>query len=312
MERLHSNAEYVYGDTDSVFFTFNLKTLEGEEIRGYKALDITIELAQQAGEMASKFLKKPHDLEYEKTFMPFCLLSKKRYVGMKYELDPNKCKRNEMGIVLKRRDNAPIVKDVYGGVIDILMKEQDIQRAIDFLQSCLQNIIEEKYPMDKLIITKSLRSNYKNPKQIAHKVLADRMGKRDPGNKPSNGDRIPFVYIETKNKNALQGEKIEHPEYILKNKIRPNYSFYITNQIMKPVQQLFALVLENIGSFKRKRNNFKMKIETLKNSIDDKDKLQTKIQDLKNKEVKALLFDKYLRETENTKNKMKSITTFFN
>ena len=233
--KVHSNAEYVYGDTDSVFFTFNLKTLEGEEIRGYKALDITIELAQQAGEMASKFLKKPHDLEYEKTFMPFCLLSKKRYVGMKYELDPNKCKRNEMGIVLKRRDNAPIVKDVYGGVIDILMKEQDIQRAIDFLQSCLQNIIEEKYPMDKLIITKSLRSNYKNPKQIAHKVLADRMGKRDPGNKPSNGDRIPFVYIETKNKNALQGEKIEHPEYILKNKIRPNYSFYITNQIMKPV-----------------------------------------------------------------------------
>ena len=81
---------------------------------------------------------------------------------------------------------------------------------------------------------------------------------------------------------------------------------------MKPVQQVFALVLENIDSFKRKRNNFKMKIETLKNSIDDEEKLQTKIQDLKNKEVKALLFDKYLRETENTKNKMKSITTFFN
>ena len=309
--KVHSNAEYVYGDTDSVFFTFNLKTLEGEDIRGFKALDITIDLAQEAGEMASKFLKNPHDLEYEKTFMPFCLLSKKRYVGMKYELDPNKCKRNEMGIVLKRRDNAPIVKDVYGGVIDILMKEQNIQKAVDFLQSCLQNIIEEKYPMDKLIITKSLRSNYKNPKQIAHKVLADRMGKRDPGNKPSSGDRIPFVYIETTNKKALQGEKIEHPEYIIKNKIRPNYSFYITNQIMKPLQQVFALVLNNIDSFKRKKRNFQMKIDTLKNSIDDVDKLQTKIQDLKNKEVKALLFEKYLRETENTKNKMKSLTTYF-
>ena len=68
-----------------------------------------------------------------------------------------------MGIVLKRRDNAPIVKDVYGGIIDILMKEKDIQKAVDFLQGCLKNIIEEKYPMDKLIITKSLRSNYKNP-----------------------------------------------------------------------------------------------------------------------------------------------------
>ena len=309
--KVHSNAEYVYGDTDSVFFTFNLKTLEGEDIRGHKALDITIQLAQEAGEMASKFLKKPHDLEYEKTYMPFCLLSKKRYVGMKYELDPNKCSRNEMGIVLKRRDNAPIVKDVYGGVIDILMKEQDIQKAQDFLQSCLQNIIEEKYPMNKLIITKSLRSNYKNPKQIAHKVLADRMGKRDPGNKPSSGDRIPFVYIETKNKNGLQGEKIEHPEFITKNKIRPNYAFYITNQIMKPVQQVFALVLEKMDSFKRKKKNFEMKIATLRNTYDDPDKLEDKINDLKNKEVKILLFDKYLRETDNRKNNMKNITSFF-
>jgi DNA polymerase elongation subunit (family B) len=309
--KVHSNAEYVYGDTDSVFFTFNLKTLEGEDIRGHKALDITIQLAQEAGEMASKFLKKPHDLEYEKTFMPFCLLSKKRYVGMKYELDPNKCSRNEMGIVLKRRDNAPIVKDVYGGVIDILMKEQNIQKAMDFLQSCLQNIIEEKYPMDKLIITKSLRSNYKNPKQIAHKVLADRMGKRDPGNKPSSGDRIPFVYIETKNKNGLQGEKIEHPEFITKNKIRPNYAFYITNQIMKPVQQVFALVLEKMDSFKRKKRNFEIKLSTLRNTYDDPDKLEDKINDLKNKEVKILLFDKYLRETDNRKNNMKNITSFF-
>jgi DNA polymerase elongation subunit (family B) len=309
--KVHSNAEYVYGDTDSVFFTFNLKTLDGEDIRGKKALEITIELAQEAGALATQFLKRPHDLEYEKTFMPFCLLSKKRYVGMLYEKDPNKCKRNSMGIVLKRRDNAPIVKDVYGGIIDILMKEKDVQKAVDFLQSCLQNIIEEKYPMDKLIITKSLRSNYKNPKQIAHKVLADRIGKRDPGNKPSSGDRIPFVYIESKKKNALQGDKIETPDYIIKNKIRPNYSFYITNQIMKPVQQVFALVLDNIDSFKRKKKNFQMKIDTLKQTIDDDEKLATKIQDLKNKEVKVLLFDKYLRETDNMKNNMKSLKSFF-
>jgi len=309
--KVHSNAEYVYGDTDSVFFTFNLKTLDGEDIRGKKALEITIDLAQEAGELATKFLKKPHDLEYEKTFMPFCLLSKKRYVGMLYEKDPNKCKRNSMGIVLKRRDNAPIVKDVYGGIIDILMKEKDIQKAVEFLQSCLQDIIEEKYPMDKLIITKSLRSNYKNPKQIAHKVLADRMGKRDSGNKPSSGDRIPFVYIESKKKNALQGDKIEHPEYIIKNNIRPNYSFYITNQIMKPVQQVFALVLEDMDSFKRKKKNFQMKIDTLKQTISDPEKLNNKISDMRNKEVKLLLFDKYLRITDNQKNNMKSITTFF-
>ena len=99
--KVKTNAEYIYGDTDSVFFTFHLTELDGTPIVGKKGLEITIELAIEAGEMASKFLKPPHDLEYEKTFMPFLLLSKKRYVGMLYETNPNKCKEKSMGIVLK-------------------------------------------------------------------------------------------------------------------------------------------------------------------------------------------------------------------
>ena len=300
-------------NTDSVFFTFNLQTPEGKPIRGKEALEITIELAQEAGHLASKFLKAPHDLEYEKTFMPFCLLSKKRYVGMLYETDPTKCKRKEMGIVLKRRDNAPIVKDIYGGIIDILMKEQNIQKAIEFLKTCLKNIVDEKYPIEKLIITKSLRSGYKNPQGIAHKVLADRITARDAGNKPSSGDRIPFVYINTKNKKALQGEKIETPTFILENNIKIDYSFYITNQIMKPVQQVFALVLEKIweqDGKKSKISKFKKEVEHLRKNIEE-DKFEDKLEQLKNKEVKILLFDEYLRETINEKEGVQSLTKFF-
>ena len=310
-----TKAEYIYGDTDSVFFTFNLQTPEGKPIRGKEALEITIELAQEAGHLASSFLKGPHDLEYEKTFMPFCLLSKKRYVGMLYETDPNKCKRKEMGIVLKRRDNAPIVKDIYGGIIDILMKQQNIQQATEFLKSCLQNMVDEKYPMDKLIITKSLRSGYKNPQSIAHKVLADRITARDPGNKPSSGDRIPFVYINNSNKKALQGEKIETPTFILENRLKIDFSFYITNQIMKPVQQVFALVLEKIWKMQKKESkliSFKKEIDAMKKMFqDDPEKLENKIEQMRNKEVKTLLFDKYLRETNNEKEGNQSLTKFF-
>jgi hypothetical protein len=156
-------------NTDSIFFTFNLQAPDGTPIRGERALEITIELAKHAGHLASSFLKGPHDLEYEKTFMPFCLLSKKRYVGMLYEDDYKKGKRKEMGIVLKRRDNAPIVKDIYGGIIDILMKEQNIQKAVQFLHKSLDDIVCERTPLEKLIITKSLGSSYKNPNQIAHR-----------------------------------------------------------------------------------------------------------------------------------------------
>ena len=309
-----TKAEYIYGDTDSVFFTFNLETPDGKPIRGKEALEITIEIAQEAGHLASQFLKGPHDLEYEKTFMPFCLLSKKRYVGMLYETDPNKGKRKEMGIVLKRRDNAPIVKDIYGGIIDILMKKQNIQEAIDFLKSSLQNIVDEKYAMDKLIITKSLRSGYKNPQSIAHKVLADRITARDPGNKPGPGDRIPFVYISSKDKKALQGEKIETPTFIVENRIKIDYSFYITNQIMKPVQQVFALVLEKIWEMNKKKPKlikFKRDVENLRKDCgNDNEKFEEKLEALRCKEIKALLFDEYLRETNNEKAGLQSITKF--
>ena len=249
--KVKTNAEYIYGDTDSVFFTFHLKDMEGNKIRGKKALEITIELSVEVGEIASKFLKEPHYFEYEKTFDPFLLLSKKRYVGMLFEHDPNKGKRKEMGIVLKRRDNAPIVKDVYGGLIDILMNAHDIPAAIMFVKKCLQEIVDEKFPIEKLIITKKLNSFYKNPESIAHKVLAERMGKRDAGNKPSVGSRVPFVYIQTKGNVRLQGDKIESPDYIRANGIRPDYGFYITNQLMKPIQQVFSLILEDIPNFKR-------------------------------------------------------------
>jgi len=301
-------------NTDSVFFTFNLETVGGEKIRGQKALEITIELAQEAGHLASSFLKNPHDLEYEKTFMPFCLLSKKRYVGMLYETDPNKCKRKEMGIVLKRRDNAPIVKDIYGGIIDILMKEKDINKATQFLKACLKNIVDEKYPMDKLIITKSLRSGYKNPKQIAHKVLADRITSRDPGNKPSSGDRIPFVYIHSTDKKALQGDKIETPTYILENHLKIDYSFYITNQIMKPVQQVFALVLEKIWTENGKLckiAKFKKEVDTVKKTITDLEKQENKLEKMRNDEIKVLLFDEFLRVTNNSKAGNQSLMGFF-
>ena len=313
---VRTNAEYVYGDTDSVFFKFNLTDpVTGEPIIGKKALEITIELAKQAGELASKFLKNPHDLEYVKTFLPFCLLSKKRYVGMLYEDNPDKGKRKSMGIVLKRRDNAPIVKDIYGGIIDILMKDNNIEKAVEFLKGALQNMVEEKCGLDKLVITKSLRSGYKNPAQIAHKVLADRIGRRDPGNKPSVGDRIPFVYIENPDKKALQGERIEMPDYIVANNLRINYSFYITNQIMKPVQQLFALVLEEMKDFRKIKGHtlrsWKTALVNLKKEYPDPEKYKDKEEALRNKEVKALLFDPYLRHTNNVKNGNSTITSFF-
>ena len=310
--KVRCNAERIYGDTDSVFATFNLKDMDGKKITGKKALEITIELAIQACELASKFLKHPHDFEYEKTFAPFLLLSKKRYVGMLYEKNPNKGKRKSMGIVLKRRDNADVVKDIYGGNIDILMKDGNIGAAIEFTKKFLQNIVDGKIDLDKLVITKSLRGWYKNPQSIAHKVLADRMGKRDPGNKPAVGSRIPFVYFQTKQKVKLQGDKIENPTYMKKHGLVPDYPFYITNQIMKPLAQIFALVLEQIPQFKPSLARFRRQVKTLKRKwSDDPGKMEREEEKLRTAAVKKIIFDDALRLANNRKQGQRSIESFF-
>jgi DNA polymerase elongation subunit (family B) len=213
---------------------------------------------------------------------------------MLFEFDINKGKRKEMGIVLKRRDNAPVVKDVYGGVIDILMKEKSVEKAIEFTEKQLQALVDGDIPIEKLIITKSLRSNYKNPKQIAHKVLADRIGIRDPGNKPRSGDRIPYAYIVNPDKKALQGDRIETPTFIKDNDLQLDYAHYITNQIMKPLLQVFALVLEQIPGYNKVR--LQKNIDKYTEKLADKpDKLEAKIEQLKEKEAQAIIFDKYIK-----------------
>ena len=274
-------AEYVYGDTDSVFFKFTLFK-EGKVVQGMDALALTIELAKEAGQLATMFLKLPHELEYEKTFYPLLLLSKKRYVGMLYENDTKHCERKSMGIVLKRRDNAPIVKDVYGGLIDMLMKDRNPIQAVEFVKQRIHEVRQGNVPLEKLILTKSLRSGYKNPLQIAHKVLAERIGKRDPGNKPKPGDRIRFAYICGKKKD-LQGEKIETPEFIKEKGLVPDYEHYITNQLMNPIEQVIELLLEDIPSYRK--DWVEQEMEQWK----DSDKYRDKLEKLRLKEVNRIL-----------------------
>lgn len=278
---VRATAEYVYGDTDSVFFKFTLMH-DGEKVTGIDALALTIELAKEAGQLATAFLKHPHELEYEKTFYPLVLLSKKRYVGMLYENDTVHCSRKSMGIVLKRRDNAPIVKDVYGGLIDILMKG-DAMKAVDFVKQRIQEVRRGEVALDKLVLTKSLRSGYKNPKQIAHKVLAERIGKRDPGNKPKPGDRIQFAYI-CGSKKQLQGEKIETPEFMKEKGLAPDYEHYITNQLMKPIEQVIELVLDQVPEYQAKREAVEKEIEVWK----DHEKYEEKREKIRLREVARL------------------------
>jgi len=255
------DCECIYGDTDSIFLRFQPKDPKtGVRLRGQAALQAAKDLTVESGKLVSSCLKPPHDFEFDKIFRTFCLLSKKRYVGDMSEdgLEPDDFHRKSMGIVMKRRDNAPIVKYMYGGVIDRILdpsqtsKAEGVKRAAKFVLATSHDLLAGKFPLSKLTITKSLRSEYADPTRIAHKVLAERIAERDPGNKPSTSDRIPFVYIQSADgsKPKLQGDRIELPSYIREHGLKPDYEFYITNQIAKPVAQVFGLEVGSIPGVK--------------------------------------------------------------
>jgi DNA polymerase elongation subunit (family B) len=194
-------------NTDSVFIDFTPylkeKNPDWDNFSDEEKIKLTIHAGESASKEVQKVIKDPHVLEYEKIFYPFAIFTKKRYFGNKYEFDPSKFKQTSMGIALKRRGYAQIVKEIYSGVIKIILNErneEDIKReTIEYFRKMVDDLLEGNISMDKLIITQSLRADYSNPTTIKHKILADRIGKRDPGNKPASNDRIPYCYIDLKN-----------------------------------------------------------------------------------------------------------------
>ena len=218
-----------------------------------------------------------------------------------------------MGLVLKRRDNAGIVKEYYGGVVDIIMRGEavGVKEAYGFVQRKLEELVRGNVDIKKLLISKSLRGFYKAPNQIAHKVLANRIAMRAPGSEPTAGDRMDFAYIVNPNKAALQGDRIETPQHIEAENLELDYGHYISNQLMKPLSQLFALVLEDLPGFERKRERFAQIIRTVESSMDDQEKLRAKIEKLRMKEVEVLLFGPSLRITNNKAAGRRAITDFF-
>lgn len=298
-------------NTDSIFCKFPLDVPEEEKLK--KAIELGIKAEKDIKVMFKKPGYQYQSLAYEKVLYPLVLITKKRYIGNLYEKDPTKYKEKSMGVVTKRRDNAPIVKIVYGGCIGKLLNERNLLLAIEFLQSKLQELIDGKIPLENLIISKTLKSTYKDPSKIAHKVLADRMGDRDIGNKPMVNDRLPYIYIKPANGIVpkLQGDRIEHPDYIRDNNLTPDYYHYITNQIMNPICQIFALCLTRLPGYSYPPEYWLQMDEELsgKDMYKDEKKREKRIQNLKIREVENLLFSKYLKQLEPIKTASKTKKT---
>ncbi|XP_060531065.1 DNA polymerase delta catalytic subunit isoform X2 [Cylas formicarius] len=225
-----SDAKVIYGDTDSVMVNFKVKTLER-----------SMELGREAAESISTKFIDPIRLEFEKVYYPYLLINKKRYAGLYFTRPDKYDKMDCKGIETVRRDNCPLVADVIGTCLRKLLIDRDPGGATNYAKQVISDLLQNNVDISQLVITKELTKNDYAGKQ-AHVELMKKIKKRDPGNAPKVGDRIPYV-ITASTKNAKAFEKAEDPIYVLENSIPIDAKYYLENQLSKPLVRIFQPIL---------------------------------------------------------------------
>lgn len=262
-------SECVYGDTDSIFIRFDYPSSmpEREKIK-QSIIDGT-----KAAKMVTDKIKAPMKLAYEKVLNRLILITKKRYVGNLYEEDPDSYVRKSMGLVTKRRDNANLTKLFYNGILDILMdgdRDAIEDNLTQYFNQFMRKLLNRKFPLEDLVISKTLGGSYKDPTRIVQARLAQRMHERDPGSAPNVNDRVQYVFVvkgtPKQHKSLLQGDRVEPPEYIKENNIEVDILSYIQH-VKKPIVQLLEMVLESpeemFKPYEQEEENERQKVKTL-------------------------------------------------
>jgi len=147
-------------NTDSCFLRFKYNRDDFEKNR----FD-TFKFAITCGEnLTHKVFKRPPiDLEFEKVYQPFVLLTKKRYIGKKFEdtKDPLKLKTiTTAGIAITRRDFCLMVKNCYKDVIDCIMETEDLKQSCQIYKNYVDKIRKYDVDVNDLVVSAMLAKTY--------------------------------------------------------------------------------------------------------------------------------------------------------
>ena len=252
-------------NTDSVMVKFNTGGLVGDA-----ALKKSFELGEEAADKISATFKKPIELEFEKVYSPYLLFSKKRYAGLMYTNPDKPDYIDAKGIQLVRRDNCQYVTKVSEKILNSIMYSKNTETAIQIAQQAAEDLLNYKVSIPDLIVSKSLRRigyvktkeeippgkksvkcdgfylthEYANANQ-PHLTVARKREEREAGTGPKSGDRVPYVFIDTKNKKDLQYLKAEDPDYAIEHNLKPDVVYYLEHGLQSPLESLFELFLDN-------------------------------------------------------------------
>ena len=213
----------LYSDTDSVFLLLKDKTKED---------------ALKFAEEINKELPGLMELEFENFFKTGIFVSVKHGEGgakKKYALLDEKDQIKVTGFESVRRNWSFIAKEIQQNILNILLKEKDVEKAKRYLKDVIKDLRAHKIPLGKVIIHTQLTKDIESYESRGpHVAAAQRM--KDKGQFVSPGMIIKFVV--TKGKGLIR-DKVKLPDEVTIDDYDPEY--YVQNQIIPGVDKIFAV-----------------------------------------------------------------------
>jgi DNA polymerase delta subunit 1 len=151
------------------------------------------------------------------------------------------------GLQVVRRDSCPFVRETLKSLLNMILESNDPRPVVDFARAAGKELMEGRVPVEKLLMSKQLASDYKVP--VPHVTVRDKMKARAPGSEPQQGDRVAFVIVQGPGK---MYEKAEDPVWAKEKSVPLDYQYYFTNQFKKPVQDLLEPLINPSTIFNKK------------------------------------------------------------
>jgi len=229
-------------NTDSVFIKIPRTLVNGDN--DIQLMNNAHVLGEKMAQEITHMFLHPNELEYEKSYSVFLLLCKKRYVGMKYEpgLPP---KIQMKGIECVRRDFAPIVVDTQKKILQAIIVEKNIPKAIEIVQRVVADFYANKIPLEMLIMSKKLS---RPPEQYKAKAPHVELTKRRIAQGKEYavaGDRVPYVIVYG---GGGISDRACSPEDIQDGLFNIDRTYYLQKQFMPPMIRIFNKVVDNADS----------------------------------------------------------------
>lgn len=247
------DCDIIYGDTDSIYVSF--KT----DKKGKEHFVECFKIAEEAAKRISDTFKKPMELEFEKIMYPFIIYNKKRYATVIWTKPDKYDYIDYKGISVTRRDFCAFVRDRASEILEKLLlnniyefdkdnKQENIKLAKTHAELIITKLLTGQVPIKELYISRALRDGYKN-ENIPHVALAKKMKNRDPNNVPQIGDRVKYVFIQTGKIEKTQSEKVEDPDYVIKNGIPLDYYYYYEHQLKSTIESVLSNLDLDLNTF---------------------------------------------------------------